>query len=126
MPENQSAEHERAGQIVSQLAARSTEQLEQELAELMLADSDSDEALDRIDAYLAELEKRDPGKAGISAEASLQDFHEKYDFLFPEPSGAQQPGHVVPVSAEAFWSRQWLWSWSAFFLCRYSEPMCFR
>jgi hypothetical protein len=89
MPENQSAEHERAGQILSQLAARSTEQLEQELTELMLADSDSDEVLDLIDAYFAELEKRDPCKAGISAEASLRDFHEKYDFLFPEPSGEQ-------------------------------------
>jgi hypothetical protein len=89
MPENQSAEHERAAQILSRLEARSTEQLEQELAELMLAGSDSDEVLDLIDAYLAELEKRDPGKASISADDSLRDFHKKYDFLFPESSGDQ-------------------------------------
>lgn len=87
MPENRSDGNDRATQSLSQLAARSTEQLEKELAELMLADSDSDETLGLIDAYLAELEKRKPCKAGISAEASLQDFHEKYDLLFQEPSG---------------------------------------
>jgi hypothetical protein len=79
-----------ATQILSHLATQSTEQLESELAELMLADSDSDETLGMIDAYLAELEKRKPCKSSISAEDSLRDFHEKYELLFQETSGGQR------------------------------------
>lgn len=72
----------RTTQIESHLQSCSVEQLEDELAELMLNESDSDEILELIDAYIAELDKRSPSEISISAEQSLQKFHQKYTMLF--------------------------------------------
>jgi len=74
--------HDRLAQIRSHLATQTTEALEEELAELML--EDSDEALDLIDAYVEELDKRDPCIPASTAEDSLKEFQDKYSTLFAE------------------------------------------
>lgn len=94
---------DRATQIQLHLAECSTEVLEDELAELIGSESDSDETLDLIDAYLAELEKRPSCEPTISAEESLQNFHEKYATLFEEqPEKAHKPQKHHYVNAGRF------------------------
>lgn len=97
MPEDRyRSEHmrdERATQIQLHLAECSTEVLENELAELIGSESDSDETLDLIDTYLAELEKRPSCEPDISAEESLQNFHEKYATIF-EVDPKSEPEHI--------------------------------
>lgn len=73
-------------QIQQHLASCSIEELQDELSELVLGNDDSDEALDLIDAYLAELEARLPCTTSISAEQSLADFHQKHEYLFTDNS----------------------------------------
>lgn len=99
---------DRAAQIQSHLKKISTEDLEKELTELIAGESDSDDTLDLIDAYVAALEQRPSCEPTISAEDSLQNFHEKYSTLFEaESEQAQRPqkprrikiGRIITIAA---------------------------
>lgn len=74
--------NDRATQIQSHLANLSTEELQDRVSELILDEAEADQdTLALIDAYLDELDRRNPCKEIITAEDSLRNFHDKFPML---------------------------------------------
>lgn len=85
--------NDRASQIQTHLANLSTEELEDRLAELIMDESDDNNTL--IEAYLAELDKRDPCKPIITAEESLRNFHRKHPMIFAAAKNTPTPRRTL-------------------------------
>lgn len=95
---------DRIAQIQKHLAEFTPERLQDELDDLILSTDGSEEDLALIDAYLAELDKRAPIEQEITAEKSLEDFHEKHAVLFEQPAAEpakkrRRPGRYLVLIA---------------------------
>ncbi len=95
---------DRMAQIQKHLAEFTPERLQDELDNLILSTDGSEDDLALIDAYLAELDKRAPITQEITAEQSLEDFHEKHAVLFEQPATApakkrRRPGRYLVLIA---------------------------
>lgn len=71
------------------LAAGSPESLQAELDTLLMSTDGSEEELARIDAYLAELDKKAPLAEITTPSESLADFHTKHAMLFADTPASQ-------------------------------------